>query len=262
MWDELNKFDRGRFSGTNSLIFKPAWADAEIEWWCEHMFKEHGLYPEDFGELLSASAQGPKIVTLSDLDVKANSFVIHVKGRPNEIGEAWWHQRKLDLSGPIFEAQRMWIPKPEHGQGRGRLLMADLIDTAARLGVRRITLEADDVGRYAWACLGFLPDRASWNYHIRLEGLGRLARSRNELKPEVYHAYQDVLSNSNPLLIRNVIQWKQLVSSAELYGPDGEPMPIAIGKAILLETGARWYGEFDLEDPETMSIFDEYVGRK
>jgi hypothetical protein len=37
------------------------------------------------------------------------------------------------------------------------------------------------------------------------------------------HAYQDVLSNSNPLLIRNVIQWKQLVKSTELYGPDGEP---------------------------------------
>ena len=151
-------------------------------------------------------------------------------------------------------------PEPQHGKGRGRLLMADLIDTAARLGVQRITVEADDVGRYAWACLGFVPDKASWNYHIRLEGLGRLARSRNELKPD--HAYQDVLSNSNPLLIRNVIRWKQLVKSTELYGPDGEPLPIAIGKAILLETGARWYGEFDLDDPETMRIFNEYVGRK
>ena len=95
------------------------------------------MYPDDLGELLSASVQGPKVVTLSDL----------------ETGEAWWHQRKLDLSGPIFEAQRMWIPNPEHGKGRGRLLMADLIDTAARLGVQRITVEADDVGRYAWACL-------------------------------------------------------------------------------------------------------------
>jgi hypothetical protein len=46
----------------------------------------------------------------------------------------------------------------------------------------------------------------------------------------------------------------------ELYGPDGEPLPIAIGKAILLETGARWYGEFDLEDPETMSTWGESDG--
>jgi hypothetical protein len=51
-------------------------------------------------------------------------------------------------------------------------------------------------------------------------------------------------------------------SSTELYGPDGEPLPIAIGKAILLETGARWYGEFVLEDAETMRVFNEYVGRK
>jgi hypothetical protein len=56
MWDELDKFDRGRFSGTNSLIFKPAWADAEIEWWHEHMFKEHGLYPYD---LSSANCSRP-----------------------------------------------------------------------------------------------------------------------------------------------------------------------------------------------------------
>jgi hypothetical protein len=52
------------------------------------MFKEHGLYPDDLGDLLSASVQGNKVVTLSDLDVKANSFVVHVKGLPNETGEA------------------------------------------------------------------------------------------------------------------------------------------------------------------------------
>jgi hypothetical protein len=148
------------------------------------------------------------------------------------------------------------------GRACRKFLRMEHMDITSRWGPRLVEALKVNVGRYAWACIGFVPDRASWNYHIRLEGLGRLTRSRNELKPEVYHAYQDVLSNSNPLLIRNVIQWKQLVKSTELYGPDGEPLPIAIGKAILLETGARWYGEFDLEDAETMRVFNEYVGRK
>ena len=29
-----------------------------------------------------------------------------------------------------------------------------------------------------------------------------------------------------------------------------------------METGARWYGEFDLEDAETMRVFNEYVWEK
>ncbi len=60
--DQLNKFDRGRFSGTNSLIFRPAWSEAETEWWYEHILRDHGLYPDDLGERLSASVQGPKVV--------------------------------------------------------------------------------------------------------------------------------------------------------------------------------------------------------
>lgn len=261
MWNELNKFDRGKFAGTNSLTFRPPWGNAEIDWWYEHMFKEHGLYPEDLGEMLSASVAGNKIITLSDLDVKASSFIIAVKGLPNETGEAWWHQRKLDLSGPVFEAQRMVIPRPDQRKGRGRLLMADLVDTANRLGIRQITVEAQDIGRYAWACIGFVPDRSAWNYQIRIEGLRRLLRSRAEIDQALFNAYQDVLSRDNPLLIRNVIKWDQLVGSIQEYDANGNGAKIAIGKAVLLETSAQWYGTFDLEDPDTMTMFREYVGR-
>jgi hypothetical protein len=195
------------------------------------------------------------------MDVRAHSFVINVKGLPSETGEAWWHQRKLDLKGPVFEAQRMVIPFVDQRQGRGRLLMADLIDTAARLGIRQITVEAQDIGRYAWACIGFVPDRASWNYHVRIEGLGRLLRSRGEINPKLFASYQDVLARDNPLLIREVIRWKTPVSSVQEYDANGYPARIAIGKAVLLETGAQWYGVFDLDDVDTMNIFNSYVGR-
>lgn len=261
MCDPLDQFDRNRFKGSNSLIFTPPWSDAQIDWWRQRMFKEHGLYPGDLGELLSASVGGQKIVTLSELDVRSDSFILGVKGLPNETGEAWWHQRKLDLKGPVFEAQRMVIPAVDQRKGRGRLLMADLIDTAGRLGVRQVTVEAQDIGRYAWACIGFVPDRASWNYRIRIEGMMRLLRSRREIDPALFAAFEDVLARDNPLLIREVMRWKPLVDSVQDYDAGGNPAKIPIGKAVLLETLTQWYGVFDLDEPDTMKIFNDYVGR-
>jgi hypothetical protein len=261
MPNQSNKFDQNRFKGSNSLIFAPPWSDAQIGWWHERMFKEHGLYPDDLGELLSASIKGQKIVTLSELDVRSDSFIVSVKGLPNETGEAWWHQRKLDLKGSVFEAQRMVIPSAEQKRGRGRLLMADLIDTASRLGIRQVTVEAQDLGRYAWACIGFVPDKASWNFQIRIEGLMRLLRSRHEIEPRLFSAFQDVLARDNPLLIREVIRWKPMVNSIQEYDSDGNPAKIPIGKAVLLEALTQWYGVFDLDDPDTMKIFNDYVGR-
>jgi hypothetical protein len=132
MWDELNKFDRGRFAGSNTLVFLPPWTSEQIDWWQENIFKPHGYYPDDLGEALSASASGAKTITLMDMDPKANSFVIKVKGRADDMGEAWWHQRKLDLKGRLFRAEKMIVPFPDQRQGKGRLLMADLVDTARR----------------------------------------------------------------------------------------------------------------------------------
>jgi hypothetical protein len=42
MWDELNKFDRGRFAGSNTLVFLPPWTSEQIDWWQENIFKPHG----------------------------------------------------------------------------------------------------------------------------------------------------------------------------------------------------------------------------
>jgi hypothetical protein len=262
MWDELNKFDRGRFAGSNTLVFLPPWTSEQIDWWQENIFKPHGYYPDDLGEALSASAAGPKTITLMDMDPKANSFVIKVKGRADDMGEAWWHQRKLDLKGRLFRAEKMIVPFPDQRQGKGRLLMADLVDTARRMGLKEISLEAEDIGRYAWARIGFVPDRTAWRYHVRVEAHRRLQRSRKELVPRNYQLYREVLDGDEPDLIRQVVQWPDLVDSLKDFDPNGNPAKIAIGKAVLLETSANWIGTFDLEDPLTIELFETYLGRR
>ena len=60
MWNELNKFDSSRFVGTNTLLFSPPWSQDQIDWWREHLFGPHGIYPDDLEEMLSASIDGRK----------------------------------------------------------------------------------------------------------------------------------------------------------------------------------------------------------
>jgi len=52
-----------------------------------------------------------------------------------------------------------------------------------------------------------------------------------------------------------------MVDSTQNFDEEGRPSKIAIGKALLLETTADWYGTFNLEDPETKRVFEESVGR-
>ena len=262
MWNDLNKFDRNRFTDTNRLRFSPPLSAEQIDWWRENIYQPHGLYPDDLADLLSASATGGKTITLADLNPQVGSFTIHIKGLPNESGEVWWQQRKLDLSGPLFEAQAMYLPLQDQKKRMGRLLMADLVDTAARLGIRRITLEAQDVGRYAWARFGFVPDRTAWVGQVRVEARRRLLRARGDLKPHRFAACSEVLDGANPKLIRTVASWRDLVTSlTEIDRIAGDYKKIPLGQALLLEHGAQWFGEFNLDDPETMIIFNEYIGR-
>jgi hypothetical protein len=61
--------------------------------------------------------------------------------------------------------------------------------------------------------------------------------------------------------IREIARWSDMVDSTQNFDEEGRPSKIAIGKALLLETPADWYGTFNLEDPETKRVFEEYVGR-
>lgn len=263
MWDALNKFDRNRFSGSNLLSFDPPLSDVAIDWWRDNIYAQHGLYPDDLGELLSASAISDKAITIADLDPKVGSFVVRIKGFPSDSGEAWWTQRKLDLSGPLFEAQRMLIPSEDRQKGKGRMLMANLIDTAARFGINTITIEAQDIGRYAWARFGFVPDRTAWMRSVRVEARRRLKMATAEISPTAMGLYRDVLDGENPKLIREVVSWRDPVTSIVKFNKDtGLPEKVPLGQALLLETQEQWYGTFELDDPETMEIFERYVGRK
>ena len=114
MSDALNKFDLTRLRSSNTLQVERPWSDAEVDWWRDRMFNDHGFYPEDLGELLSASASEPKLVTISGIDLPKESFVIKGKSlsekpscsKPKPSGTApstWMTRRQLPYSGPMWD---------------------------------------------------------------------------------------------------------------------------------------------------------------
>ena len=143
------------------------------------------------------------------------------------------------------------------------MVVADLVDTAVRFGINTITIEAQDIGRYAWARFGFVPDRSSWMWHVRVEARRHLKMTSAEISQPALGAYGEVLDGENPKLVREVASWRDPVTSIVKFNKDtGLPEKVPLGQALLLETQSQWYGTFELDDPETMDIFERYVGRK
>jgi hypothetical protein len=64
-----------------------------------------------------------------------------------------------------------------------------------------------------------------------------------------------------PEMIREVASWTDMVDSRHM-DDRGYPLKVELGRALLLETSANWFGDFRPDDPESMKIFRRYVGRE
>jgi hypothetical protein len=153
----------------------------------------------------------------------------------------------------------MFIPPEDAGAGRGRLLMRDLFAAAKLIGVDRIAIEAQRIGRYAWLRMGFVPDTGSWR-NIQLEA------------PRFIQSHAAQLADRPPQLIARVLTGEPKaaswlaglptpVPSRELFDDDGHPVMVPLGKAFFIEAAPNWTGEFSF-DPESLRLADAYLGDK
>ncbi|MBO0905537.1 hypothetical protein [Jiella sonneratiae] len=259
-WNPERDFDVDRFKGDNRLTFVPQWSDEAKDWWREHIFEPHGLYPDEFADVLTKSVHGDRSVTYFGISPESDSFVVKVVGSLGDPGEAWWTERGLDLRGKAFHAREMVIPERSQGQGIGRHLMGDLFDMALRMRIERIDIEAQDIGRYAWIRAGFLPDNTGWRYRLRPEIRDRLAKARSSLSDENYRYYEAALDSDDPKIVREIASWEEPVPSRERTS-GGEAILRPLGRVLLLEILADWCGSFDLRDPTSLEIYENYARR-
>jgi hypothetical protein len=70
-------------------------------------------------------------------------------------GETGVVERRLDTASRHVHHDKLELPSPAQGVGRGRAMLRQSVDLYVELGIERVSLLAVDTGRYVWAAAGF-----------------------------------------------------------------------------------------------------------
>ena len=253
---EDERWRMAMFQDGNRIRFERPVDETGRQWWLEAFHEPFDLTPEAMGDLLTRSVVDDKTIIYRLIDGHDHSFNLRVEGRFHDHGEVWFVERSLHLDGPAFSADQMFIPPGDAQEGRGRLLMADLMDASELLGVARISIEAERIGRYAWLNMGFVPDRGSWR-NIQIEALRFVQRHQASLGAEAPRL-MSMISTGGPTTARWLANYTQPVPSRELFDEFGHPTSVPFGKAFFIEASPNWTGEFNF-DPESVRLARAYV---
>lgn len=255
--DEHERRAAANFLDNNRIRFDVPVDDQAKAWWAAQFDVPFGLSPENVGDLLSNSWSADKRMVVIELNGVTQRFAVRVEGAWGRE-EFWFHARTLDLRGSVANADRMFISEKRQGQGFGRRFMGDLIATARLLGLSRIALDAEHIGRYAWLRVGFLPDRGSW-MTIGIEIQHRLAAALPDLGSDRFLEILTIARSPDRTAARELAAISDEVSSREMFNPDGTAQRVSLGKALFLEIGSNWSGDLDLADEASMLLADSYV---
>jgi hypothetical protein len=147
--------------------------------------------------------------------------------------------------------------------------------TYQTLGVKDIKLHANiDVGGYAWAKYGFVPEPNDWK-KLKLRMLKRLTYMKDNkflIDDETMNHVEQMLLSEDPATIRKIADLTIPVKILPI-GPDTEypeysfqkfieinaDKTMSLGKALLLNDD--WHGKFDLNNKESMNRFNAYVNQ-
>jgi hypothetical protein len=249
-WDENDRRRTGMFEPTERITFRTQIAEVDKDWWVSEFYDRHGLTPENIGDRLSDAWPGKKSMTVSELDGLKKSFEIRFQGSFGD-GTFWAHDRILDITGGVLRAEGMTIPLPQQKQGLGRAFMQNAADLCLSIGIDKIHLAADDIGRYAWIRCGFLPEQGSWDT-LRRSMMPKLIELKEDLPAERFSEIMDMLLDRRPTTARLIAGLRDPVRS-QVPTEQGD-MFVAVGRVLFLDGGATWQGDLNLTDKESMLL--------
>ena len=255
--DDEGRDRRGMFEDTNRIRFAVDVDDDDREWWLASIYDPYALTPEDVAERLSSSWTGEKSIVVTELSGATRRFGATVSGSFG-AGKFWILHRTLDFRGTFLNADRMFIDEARQGEGIGRRFMADAVALAMTLGLDRVTLEADNIGRYAWLRCGFLPDRGAW-MRMRPDIITRIAGAADELPLDRFMQILEIARNENPMAARELAALTDSVTSTTLFDAHAHPRAVPLGRALFLEASPPWAGSLDLNDSVSMDVLDRYL---
>jgi len=199
-----------------------------------------GEHPADFAKRMTADIPG------STLSIEVNRLgddrtIWYFSGRLGENASVGEYARSINPETKEAELIGLEFKEKEQGKGHAKALYRAAIDTFQRMGAKQANLHANlDVGGYAWARYGMIPDQESWD-RMRNSESNFLNYQVNNMPEEQRRLYKKILNNPDPHGI-----WA-LADSRK-------------GKKLLLQTS--WHGALDFTDPAAMSRYNDYITGK
>lgn len=206
------------------------------------LFRKHAptLTPRDFAQRLAQFPTGEGFsleVTLGVTSSTGDRLSASIRVLNEQGDTAATINRTLDFAGRTVDNARFYLARELQGRGLGKHVLTSQIDLYREMGVESVTLTTADIGGYAWARYGFVPETEKEWQRLKNSLYGTLRFTPGDEA----QALKDVLDKlTDPKDIR-------LIASNPL------------GKKLLI--GQYWSGRLDLNDTQTMDIFDRYARR-
>lgn len=131
--------------------------------------------------------------------------------------------------------------------------LANQFSLYRELGIKKVVMEADRAGAYAWAKYGFLPTAGSWN-SLRQVMKNRLGRVEDQLSDATKTSLKSILDDKDPKGIWKVADLNDTIKSKFAN------ITTTVGRYLLL--GTNWKGEFDLKSEAQKKRFNDYRAAK
>ena len=136
-----------------------------------------------------------------------------------------------------------------------------LLPMYQQMGVKKVTMDADDIGSYAWVRYGFRPDKEgekSWaTVRQEMERRLRTMEEENSITPKTAGRVRALLKNDDPNTIKLIADLDTEIPEAELCEGKEGVKKMKLGFRLLQKN--MWHGTLDLEDKEAMVALREYI---
>jgi hypothetical protein len=175
--------------------------------------------------------------------------------------ELGWISRAINPTEGIAEHDSLRLNPSAQGDDLGKRLLTNQIGMYQKMGLNRVNLTADGpVGSYSWAKYGWLP-RTTQDWSALAQGISeRMAQMSRGSR--VYGRIDSADRRDIATMLR-YNDPSDVWSISDLETPTGaidkRGNPMTLGKALLLDQ--RWRGSLNLNGPDQMERFYDYVGR-
>lgn len=207
--------------------------------------------------------RGGQRVSVSDMDVEIgvtwskSGLSLRIASPPNVSfhNRTFGVIREIQFNGkaPSLYEDRIDIGRDYQGGGAGAIVTRSGLALAQALKINTITIEASDVGRYAWAAMGFEPNEGEWD---RIASGMLTALERNVPKQWPQQTASSVLKRY-PLPVEPKAAGEALAKEIREQQPDSPKLDL---DSELADAAIAALKPFFLPAAKTITDDDEFFG--